>query len=511
MTDLMCEGCAPHQPDRGWGVEMNANAIVRYLGVVSVGIATMLVMPQARADLTNPQLLSQLRPLEQLAAIANQAVYDQLTSSGTCDPLSPVPQGACTGQVFQVFSRVRELVDNSNELTQSGGPREFSLGLDIENLGFALRWTAAEELAAQGASVTQFSASQIGSLGSRLAALRFGASGFRSAANVGGAGDARTAGLGRALGGGAAADEEGIAKQWGGFIDGSFGYGNRSDTTFGSGFEDAFDFDGQEITVGVDYRLNDAFVVGLLVGHTDRAIDFDSSLSIVDARIDSDGYSTMAYALWEKGNFYVNGSVGGQWLSLDQRRRITYPSFNPLVAPIDETALGNSDSNAISATLGLGYDLRWKAFSFEPFVKAEYQDITIDGFTENSANGFDFNYGEQKLTSLETGLGFKLQYVITPSFGVLVPYLRAEYRNESRNDSRSISAVYAGIAALAASTPGVNFNLPTDQPDHSYYVASGGMSVVLKHGLQGFIEYAQVFDLEPFSDRVITGGIRVEF
>jgi len=489
------------------GVDMNGDAIVRYLGVVSVGIATMFAMPEARADLTDPQILSQLRPLEQLAAVANQAVYDELTSSGTCDPLIPGPQGACTGQVFQVFSRVRELVDNSNELTQSGGPREFSLGLDIENLGFALRWTAAEELAAQGASATQFSANQISSLGSRLAALRFGASGFRSAANVNVPGDARSA----ALGGGAAADEESIAKRWGGFIDGSFGYGNRKDTTFGSGFEDAFDFDGQEITVGVDYRLNDAFVVGLLVGHTDRAIDFDSSLSIVDARIDTDGYSTMAYAMWEKGDLYVNGSVGGQWLSLDQRRRITYPSFNPLVAPIDETALGSSDSTAISATLGLGYDLRWQAFSFEPFAKAEYQDITIDAFTEHSANGFDFNYGEQKLTSLETGLGFKLQYVFTPSFGVLVPYLRAEYRHESRNDSRSISAVYAGIAAFAASAPGVNFNLPTDQPDDSYYVASGGMSIVLKHGLQGFIQYAQVFDLEPFSDRVITGGIRLEF
>ena len=78
-------------------------------------------------------------------------------------------------------------------------------------------------------------------------------------------------------------------------------------------------------------------------------------------------------------------------------------------------------------------------------------------------------------------------------------------------DGSAKSGLFALDAALAASTPGVNFNLPTDQPDHSYYVASGGMSVVLKHGLQGFIEYAQVFDLEPFSDRVITGGIRVEF
>jgi len=490
---------------------MKGDAIIRRLRVASMSIAALLVMHEARADLTNPQILSQLRPLEQLAAVANQAVYDRLISSGTCADQSRGPQGACTGQTFLLFENVRELVHTSNELTQSGGPRQYSLGLDIENLGFALRWTAAEELAAQGASATQFSASQVGSLGSRLAALRFGASGFRVAANTATPGDTRSAGLGHALGGGAAADEDSIAKRWGGFIDGSFGYGSREDTTFGSGFEDAFDFDGQEITVGVDYRLNDAVVLGLLIGHTDRAIDFDSALSIVDARFDSDGYSAMAYGQWEKGDFYVNGSVGGQRLSLDLRRRITYPSFNPLVAPIDETARSDVHSDAITATLGAGYDFRWKAFAVEPFVKAEFQDITIDAFSENSGRGFDFDYGEQKLTSLQSAIGLKLQYVLTPSFGVLVPYLRAEYRIESRNDTRSISAVYSGIAALAANTPGVNFNLPTDEPDDSYYTATAGMSVVLKHGLQGFLQYAQVFELKPFSERVITGGIRLEF
>ena len=464
----------------------------------------------AHADLTDPLILNQLQPLERIAAVVNQSVYDQLIASQTCSDQVRSATSQCTGTVFLVFENVRELVHTSNELAGSG-PRQFSLGLDIENLGFALRWTAAEELAAQGASATQFSNSQVGSLANRLSALRFGAGGFSASARslAPGAGLAGTSM--RALGGGAGADGESIASRWSGFIDGSFGYGSRDDTTFGQGYEDAFDFDGQEVTIGVDYRLNDQVVLGVLGGYTDKAIDFDSSLSIVDARIDSDGYGLMAYAQWDKGDWYINGSVGAQWLGHDLDRRITYPSFNPLVAPIDETARSDTDSSALTATFGLGYALRHNAFTLEPYIKAEYQDIDIDSFTETGASGFDFTYGDQTVKSFETGVGLKLQYVLSAAFGVIVPYLRGEYRRELEDDARSISAEYAGVVGLTSAAVSTSFNLPTDRPDDAYYTATGGFSVVLRHGVQGFVQYAQVFDLDPFTDHVITGGVRLEF
>ena len=143
----------------------------------------------AQADLRDPNLLAQLTPLEQRAALANQAVYDRLT----IDPDGAGPQTApcalsadpstslCANPALQnVFENVRELVHNANQLT-GGGPTTFSLGFDVPNLGFALRWTAAEELAAQGASATEFSNNQLSALASRLSALRFGAGGLRVA------------------------------------------------------------------------------------------------------------------------------------------------------------------------------------------------------------------------------------------------------------------------------------------------------------------------------------------
>jgi len=166
----------------------------------------------ASADLVDliPQLQS---PIEIAAARANQSVYDLLTTpqgpneTATCDPflISDPGQGACTGEVFRVFTQTRELVHNANELTGEG-PTGFSLGLDRQRLGFALRWTAAEELAAQGSAATRFSGSQSNSLAARLSALRFGARGFRVVATeVGGEQWLASSGV-APLGGGASAE-----------------------------------------------------------------------------------------------------------------------------------------------------------------------------------------------------------------------------------------------------------------------------------------------------------------
>jgi len=461
----------------------------------------------ALADLTALQFSN---PIEQAAALANQATYNELTGGEAplCDPQISGPAGNCTGAVFEMFSNVRELVETANELTDSGSTR-YSLRLDQENLGFALRWTAAEEIAAQGSSATQFTNSQLNSLASRISALRVSALG-RTARND------RMPGTLWASGGGACADDS-IAKRWGGFLNGAFGYGRKDDTTdpfntgtSASGAEDAFDFDGSEITLGADYRLGSNTVLGALLGFSKRRVDFDSAVSIVDGSIDTDGSSLLFFALWEADRFHVSGSVGGQWLGYDLTRRITYPSLNPLVAPVDVTTTSSTDSNTLMGTLSGGANFNFGGFAIAPYAKAEYQKVSVDQFTEQGASGFEFGYGEQDIKSFQLAAGATLQYVFTPRFGVIVPYARAEIRKEFEGDPRNISATYASMPDGSVSVD-QDFNLATDEHDDQFFVVAGGFSVVFKGGVQGFLQYQQVLDLDTFSDRVIAGGIRLEF
>lgn len=457
--------------------------------------------------------------LERQAALANQAAYNELVP--LCQVQGEAPAGNCSASQARLFANVRELVQTANELLGSG-PTQFSLELDEEGLGFALRWTAAEELAAQSSAGSEFANNQLTSLMSRMTALRYGARGFSVVNAPAGAREnnailahERTA-QASPLGGGASADD-GMSddfSRWGGFLDGSYGWGNRDPTNV----EDAFDFDGMEVTVGVDYRFTPGLVLGAIAGHTQQQIDFDARRSVVDGGIETDGYSVIVYGLHEWNGPYVSASVGWQRLSLDTTRRIAYPSFNPDVESTNVTARGSTDSTTISATFNAGWALNWRAFGAEPYLRAEYRDMTLDGFGERSVYnsgsragspaGFDFRFGDHDIASLDTALGVRVQYALTPRFGVIVPYLKLEYHWQLENDPHAVNANYEGLGRV---TPAVPFDIVGDEPDGSFYVAAAGLSLVIKGGWQGFIQYQTVRSLNLLSNDVITGGVRTEF
>lgn len=449
--------------------------------------------------------------LERAAARANQASYNRL--AGLCG--NGVGEG-CTAGDLVVFEETRELVETANELLGSGSTR-YSLGLDAQGLGFALRWTAAEEMAGQGSATTRFAASQLSALATRLSVLRWGVSGLRTVNNESSdATDIRLAGLNRPTQGGASADVPDDFPRWGSFVDGSFGYGSKDPTDL----EDAFDFDGSEVTVGVDYRFTPWLVAGVMVGYSTKEIDFDSSLSIVDGGIKSDGFSGLLFGMLEGERSYLSASLGMQSLTHDTTRRITYPSLNPTVASADSTARSTADSSAILATLNAGYSFRFGAFSVDPVVDVVYSDTTIDGFTETSTSNIDpgvsndpFNLqvGEQSIESFDVAPSLKMQYVFTPSFGVVIPYLIGRYHFELSDDARVISSQYADALGQLFGVEGTDFAVSTDVPDDEYYTLAGGFSFVLPHGFNGFVQYLEVFDYEAYSDSVITAGFRFEF
>jgi uncharacterized protein YhjY with autotransporter beta-barrel domain len=467
-----------------------APGIGRCLSTAAAAAASGLLSPAALANLDALTFQSQI---EEDAASAVQQTYESLIAGG-CTAAQLAETGPCEGDRFSLFEGVRELVETANQLAGVQGLRQFSLNLDQENLGFALRWNAAEEFAAQGNSATEFSNSQLSSLASRVAALRFAT---------------------RGTGGGASGDSEGGAKRWGGFINGSYGYGSKDDTsdpflTTGSdGSEVGFDFDGQEMTLGVDYRINDSWVVGALGGYTQREVDFDSSVSIVDGGIDAEGESFIVFGLWEGDRVYLSGSLGGQWMTYEMERRITYPSLNPLIPSTDDTRFSETDSTALTATFGAGYTRSVNAFGFELFAHGDYQDITIDGFSEEVGSGHELTVGDQTIESLELAAGLDLHYVFRPRFGVFRPYLRGEFRKELEGDIRTISSFYSSVDEAGAG--GTDFSLGTDDPDDDYVLATAGFSVVFPNGLQGYLQYQQVFDLDFYDDRVIGGGVRFEF
>lgn len=478
--------------------------------------------------------------VEHAAAQANQQVFDALDA--TCNPggifdTVPAPSAPPTGSScsdagrFLVYLNTRELVHTANEIRGSGATIA-SLGQDVEGLGRALRWTAAEELAVQGSMATEFANGQLSNLAARLNALRFGARGF-GVANLYRVEPRRDRLLASTDGqpGEAAAEERRgeTYGRWGGFLNGAFGYGTKAPTPL----EDAFDFDGSELTLGVDYRLPSNVVFGGILGSSEQDIDFDeaaSDISVVDGNIDAEGTSAILFALFQGERLTVSGAAGAQSLRYDVVRNIKYPSFNPELESANSIANSHPETDVRVATFNLGYAFGSQKLTIEPFVAAEYLDATVDAFDEErsinllSNDGvstrFDLSISEQTFDSLDTALGLRFQYVVTPRFGVIVPYLTLEAHRELADDARTITAGYAAIADILGTR---TFVVPTDAPDEHYTVASAGFSIVLRGGrqreaggaivggLSAFVQIKTIRGLLHYDDDVTTGGFRYEF
>jgi len=483
--------------------------------------------------------------VERRSAAANQSTFNVLDAA--CNPFGdldgdPNPAGpgqgadpACGEIEFNLYLTVRELVHTANEIT-GNGPTSSSLGFDQEGLGTALRWTAAEELAAIGSAATEFANDQLSNLAGRLNALRFGARGFTVAGFNSPAPSPETMVVTEhvaARGGGASADgrvgDEFSA--WGGFLNGSFGYGKKDDTDL----ENAFDFDGSEITLGLDYRFRNDFVLGVLSGYKEQAIDFDeaaSSIRVVDGGIDVEGIGGMLFGLYQGERFFFSASVGFENLEYDVERRIKYGSNNPDRESANSVASSEPEASTVTATLNLGYAFHAGRFTFEPFLNAEYLEITIDEFSEirsRTPQGeidfaeFQLNVAEQEVESLDMSLGARLQYTWTPGFGVVVPYARIEAHNEVERDSREILAGYAALGDSSLGNGLLTFSVPTDEVDQHWWTWAAGLSVVLRGGrqrtydgpimggLMAYIQYEAIEDFDNYDQSIVSGGFRYEF
>ena len=484
--------------------------------------------------------------VERRAAISNQSAFNELDLlcnpnndlDGVANPPAP-GQGAdasCGGDVFDVYLTIREIVHTANEILQNGGPVAASLGLDLEGLGTTLRWTAAEELAAQGSAATEFTNSQLSNLASRLNALRFGATGFTVAGFYAPGADDGTlvaARQGEPRGGGASADSTSTDySPWGGFLNGSFGWGRKDDTAL----ENAFDYDGAEISLGIDYRFKNNFVLGLMGGYKRQDLEFDRAASVIrvtDGGMAIDGSAVIAFGLFQGERFYASGSVGYEKMDFEIERRIKYGSNNPEIGSANSIAFSRPKADVVMATFSVGYGFNANRFGFEPYVNAEYRDVEIAAFDEERSieasnrqedeDRFELTIAEQKFDALDLVVGARMQYTFTPEFGVIVPFAKVEYHNELLRKAREIRAGYGALTDIRQGTGVLTFSVPTDNVDVEYYTWSVGLSMVLRGGrqetidgpvsggLMGFVQYESVEELRNYKEQIVSAGIRYEF
>jgi len=342
---------------------------------------------------------------------------------------------------------------------------------------------------------------QLANIGSRLAAVRGGATGLSLQGftlNIDGqpvpaqlAGDL----LSSQLSGGAASGDSPFGR-WGFFVNGSFNFGDKDDTENETGF----DFTTTGVTAGADYRFTDQLIAGGAIGYARNDTTFDAD----GGGLDTETWHLAAYGTYgwaERG--YVDAIVEYGWQSYDSTRNIRYQIASDIGA-VSRQATADYDGTQFGASIGAGYDFDRGPLSYGVYGRAGYVQVDVDGYREHGASGLDLRLDDFDATSVTTTLGTRISRVFNTNWAVLVPQARAEWEHEYDQDADRL------VARFAADPTDTAFGIQSDSPDRDYFRLGLGLSAVFPRGLSAFINYDTVLDKQDWTDHFIDVGVRWE-
>jgi len=467
-----------------------------YSAIIIVG----LMMGDAVFSMANAQTLGQRPGQTALQSFTGTAVQ------GVCPRLGRLTSRSALQQ--DLFETCRALVQTGNDLNGVGGTT-FSLGLSNEELNAALQQVAVEEVLVLRTSATKTFKGQLKNLRGRLAALRAGASGFSvSGLNFNGfntLAGLRSETIGSSgfspRGGGASGDSDGGGfSRLSAFINGSFGFGDKNETSR----EDGFNFDTVGVTLGVDYRLLNELILGTAFTYSHFDAEFITSSVNAGGDSQTDGYVFSLYSTYYLKNFYLEGIGSVGWNDHDSQRKIFIPS-NTAIPPINRTAKGDTDSTQYSFTVGTGYTAQVGNVDFGPYARLTYFKVDIDGFKETGAQGLNLEVEDQKVTSLISALGMLASKKFSWIHGVWSPQIRGEWDHEYKNDTKTTTTKYVNDPFNTA------LFIRNESPDRDFFRVGATLANVSAGGTQVFFDFETILGLRDITNHLFTIGARQEF
>ena len=274
---------------------------------------------------------------------------------------------------------------------------------------------------------------------------------------------------------------------------------DRKDTTLETGY----DSDILGFTVGMDYIFSEKLLAGLAVSYSDTDLDYNSNAGATDY----ESVSVLTYANYNVNDrFSIDGYLGWTGIDFDIGRNISYPpSAGSVAQPVNTSTSADAEANKVLAGLNLAYAISFDALKITPLLKLDYTGTFIDSYTESGGIGLALKYQNQNIQSFKSTLGFNSSYAVSVPWGVILPKVKAGYVHEFLNHSRTVHASYV------QDTGNFDLQFNTDKPDRDYFVVGGGISTVLTHSVQLFVDYERIEGNRYMNSYTVSGGVRAAF
>ena len=170
------------------------------------------------------------------------------------------------------------------------------------------------------------------------------------------------------------------------------------------------------MTVGIDYRVTEHVVVGLMGGYAHTWTDLKPGSVDVDT-----GWGGL-YAGYFDQCLYVLGAPFGGGNTFDTSRETI----------LGGRADGSSDGQEFSTFLSAGYDFHFGHLTIGPTAAVQYSYVNIDGFSEHGSLA-PMAVREDSQESWRTDLGFRAWYTFQVGRVGMRPFVRAAWEHEYKS------------------------------------------------------------------------------
>jgi outer membrane autotransporter protein len=252
----------------------------------------------------------------------------------------------------------------------------------------------------------------------------------------------------------------------------------------GDGNGKGYDFTTGGVTVGIDFRVTDNLVVGLMGDYS------HTWSSLKPGHLDVDSGRGGVYASWFERGFYLDCAVYAGHNSIDTGR-----------ADLDGFANGGTEGSEWSAFSSGGYDFHVGRLTVGPIAALQYTELNVDGFSEHGSVA-PMAIHEACEVSLRSDIGLRAFYQWQIGKVVIQPSLKATWEHEYKYSALPITAGFAGIPG-----PSGTFFGPVE--GHDSAVVDAGVAVQWTPTIATYVSYDGQLGRGNYDSNAVTGGIKM--
>jgi outer membrane autotransporter protein len=238
--------------------------------------------------------------------------------------------------------------------------------------------------------------------------------------------------------------------------------------------------------LGVDYRLLDHFVIGIMGSYAHTWTDLRPGTITVDSG--RGGF----YGTYFNGGYYLNAGIYGGYSSYDSNRQ-----------GLCGNATGNTDGPEWSTFVSTGYDFHRRNLTVGPVASLQYTNIYVNSFSETGSLA-PLNIHSDSEESLRTDLGFRASYLWQIGHIALAPFVKATWEHEFKYSALPVTAGFADISG-----PNETFVGPAE--GHDSAVLSAGLSIQWTTFISTYVSYDGQLGRDRYNSNAVSGGVRVSW